>query len=471
MANGLGMALIPYRGIGDYNSGANRTNGGRPDPESPPRFTWNIRMPLSASAWLTMIRPALCTILMAVGFQSTSLAADAWPEFRGPRGDGVVPSLAPSIPTKWTPEENITWRTELPGEGWSSPVIGGGKIYLSAAMPSDDGSDDRVLCLLILDQATGSLEKTVKLMKQESSTTPKIHNKNSHASPTPLLSENRIYIHFGYQGTACTDRQGNVQWVNRDLSFKPTHGNGGSPVLADGKLIFTCDGGDSPSVAALNTKDGSLAWRTPRPVDSARKFSFATPTVIDVDNQIQIIAPGSDCVLALDPASGKIIWQVAYDGFSVIPKPVYADGRLFVISGFMRSTLMAIQPTGKGDITDTHVDWVAKKAIPKTPSPIATDGLVFVVSDDGIVSCFEQTTGELVWKERLGGGFSSSPTLIGDHLYVTSEEGKTTVMKAGRKFELLAENDLEERSLASLAVADGAIYLRTAKALYRIENR
>jgi len=410
---------------------------------------------------------ALCGCLIAL---SSGLAADAWPRFRGPDGNGVAPTIAPSTPLTWDRETNVTWRSELPGQGWSSPVIGEDQIYLSAAIPFE-GGDDFSLALIIMDANSGQTIRVAKLMDQRAEDAPQIHQKNSHASPTPILSGDRVYVHFGHQGTACTDRAGNVLWTQRDLAFLPTHGNGGSPVLVDDKLIFTCDGGRRPTVAALNTQDGSIAWQVERPVDAARKFSFCTPTVIEVNRQTQVVAPGSDCVLGLDPDSGRIVWQVNYDGYSVVPKPVFANGRVYVATGFNRASLLAIRPDGTGDVTDTHVEWSTKKSIPKTPSIVATGDLLLLVSDDGIASCLEQATGEEVWKERLGGGFSSSPTLIGDRLYMTAESGKTVVVRAARQFEKLAENDLGERTLASMAVAGSAIYLRTADALYRLEAK
>ncbi|QEG41162.1 outer membrane protein assembly factor BamB family protein [Roseimaritima ulvae] len=397
-------------------------------------------------------------------------AADSWPRFRGPAGNGIAPDTPATIPLQWSPQRNVRWRCETPGSGWSSPVVGGGKVYLTAAIAADDQPDDLNLSLIIIDAQSGRIDRVVKLLQQDGEQAPSIHKKNSHASPTPILAGDRIYAHFGHQGTVCTDLAGNVIWSQRELTFPPVHGNGGSPVLVGKHLIFTCDGSRRPYVAALNTDDGSVAWRTERPVDAVKKFSFATPTVIDVAGQTQVIAPGSDCVLALEPTSGDILWQVRYDGYSVIPKPVYANGRVFVMTGYDRASLLAIRPDGQGDVTDTHVDWIVDKGISKTPSLIATDGILLLVSDDGIAVCIDQESGEGLWKQRLGGGFSASPILVGQRLYLTNEAGLTTVLRAGRKYEKISENDLQERTLASAAVAEGAIFQRTAKALYRLQT-
>ncbi len=413
---------------------------------------------------------------IVLGFSSMARAADDWPIFRGPAGNGIAATQA-DLPTQWSATEGIAWRTELPGHGWSSPVVGGGRIYLSAAIANDSDqgsasaatkSDELSLSLLIVDGASGDLVKTVRVMEQTGDRPARIHKKNSHASPTPILDGDRIFVHFGYQGTACLSRDGDVIWKNRDLYFKPTHGNGGSPVLVDNRLVFTCDGDKQPTVVALDADTGQLVWQTPRPVSAKKTFSFCTPAVISVEGKKQIIAPGSDCVLALDPANGDVLWDVRYDGYSVVPKPVYDRGLVFISTSFDNSKMLAIRPTGRGVVTDTHLEWQLERNIPKTPSMIASDGLVYSISDDGIALCVEAETGEVVYRKRVGGNFSASPLMAGEHVYFTSEEGVTTVIRAGRKFEKVAENEIGERTLASLAIIDDAILLRTDVALYRI---
>ncbi len=412
---------------------------------------------------------ACCLFGLFLPLSPSAIAADPWPGFRGPDGDGIASSQ--QVPLRWDRETNIRWRTELPGQGWSSPVIGRGIIYLSAAIARDQAADgDFDLALILVDQESGEIQRVSTLMQQHGQSSPSIHKKNSHASPTPLLSGEFVYVHFGHQGTACTDRQGNLVWVNREHTFSPVHGNGGSPVLVDDALIFTCDGGDDPYVLALDAKSGRERWRTPRPVEATKKFSFATPTVIDSQQGPLVIAPGSDSVMALDPANGEIRWWAQYDGYSVVPKPVLSQGRVLVTTGFGPTKLMAIRTGGSGDITQTHVAWEVDKGIPKTPSLLAHEGLVYVVSDDGIGLGIDGESGEILWRARLGGNYSASPVLVGERIYFTSEEGVTTVIRAGDQFESLATNDLEEATLASLAIADQAIFLRTEQALYRIQE-
>ena len=241
-------------------------------------------------------------------------------------------------------------------------------------------------------------------------------------------------------------------------------------MLVAGRLIFTCDGGDEAYVLALDGRSGREVWRSQRPVNAKQKFSFATPTVIDSGEEPLVIAPGSDCVTAIDPASGEIRWWARYNGYSVVPKPVLCGERVLVATGYGPTKLLAIRTGGSGEVTASHIDWEIDRGVPKTPSALVHAGLVYLVSDDGLALCLDGESGELVWRGRLGGNYSASPVLIGDRIYFSSEQGVTTVIRAGREFEKLASNDLQEATLASPAVAAEALFIRTDKALYRIQE-
>ncbi|WP_164100628.1 PQQ-binding-like beta-propeller repeat protein [Candidatus Laterigemmans baculatus] len=412
-------------------------------------------------------RFALC-LLLGWSFGSVAAAEDPWPRFRGPSGDGTAAADA-ELPLRWGPDENILWRCELPGEGWSSPVVGDKRVYLTAAIPDAKGEEgDLDLSLLMIDTESGKLIRTVKLLDQSAADAPAIHSKNSHASPTAELSAERVFVHFGHQGTAATDRRGEIAWSNRELRYRPVHGNGGSPLLVGDRLVIAYDGGEDPFVAALDARTGEVLWRTPRPVESSRSFSFCTPTAIEVGGRTQVIVPGSDCVTAHDPEDGKILWYARYDGYSVVPKPLYAGGLIFLSTGYGPTEVLAIRPTGSGDVTDTHIAWRLDRGAPKTPSMVADEELLYVLSDDGILTTLELESGEVVYRKRIGGAYSASPVLAAGRLYLVSEQGIATVIRSGRKFEPLAENDLGERTLASPAIVGNTIFLRTAKALYRI---
>ncbi len=406
----------------------------------------------------------LCVVLCLA-----SIVRADWPEFRGPTADGIVP--AAKLPTVWSQTQNIAWRTELPGEGWSSPIVVGNSVYLTAAVAdgSAPGKPRYDLVLLILDVRTGKLKKQVSLF-EESNDAPKIHGKNSHASPTPVCDGSHIYLHFGHEGTACTDLTGRVVWKNDSLGYPPVHGNGGAPVVVDNRLIFSRDGKDISEITALDKATGEVVWQTERAVQVNRQFSFCTPLVLDVDGRRQLILPGSNVVQSVDPETGKEYWRVTYNGYSVIPRPIYESGLVFVCTGFDRPRLLAIDPTGVGDVTETHLKWQSKTSIPHTPSLVGFDGKIAMISDKGIASCYEARTGKQLWKKRIGGNFSASPILAGHTLYLLNEEGACTVLDVTGAPNRIAVNDLRERTLASPAVAGNDLLIRTSKAIYRIKE-
>jgi outer membrane protein assembly factor BamB len=225
-------------------------------------------------------------------------------------------------------------------------------------------------------------------------------------------------------------------------------------------------------VVALSAADGQVKWRTDRRSRAVKKFSFHTPLLIEVNGRRQVISAGSDVVSAYDPKTGDEIWRLRYEGYSVIPRPVYGHGLLYLATGYEKPSLIAVRPDGKGDVTDTHVAWRLTKNAPHTPSPLLVGDELYVVSDDGWASCLDAKTGDVHWSERLrGAGFSASPLAAEGKVYFQNEAGVGFVVKAGTKYELLAKNDFKERTLASYAAADGALLIRTAQHLYRIEKR
>lgn len=396
----------------------------------------------------------------------SSTRADDWPQFRGPTGEGLA--RVERLVTEWGPTKNVEWKAAVPGSGWSSPVIAGGKVFLTTGEPVAD-SKDISLRAICLDAKNGKILWNVEVYQTKPESSPTLHEKNGYASPTPLVAGDRVFVHFGHLGTACLDLTGKVLWKTRDLAFMAVHGNGGSPILVDDLLIFSRDGAIVRELVALDAATGKTKWKTSRSGYPTKRFSFSTPLLIEVNGAKQVISPGSDVVAAYEPKTGKEVWRVSYDGFSVIPKPVYGHGLVFLSTGYMKPTVMAIRPDGKGDVTKTHVAWKHDRNGPNTPSPLLVGGELYTVSDGGIATCFDAKTGSVHWTKRLPGrGYSASPVAAGGNVYFLAEDGVGTVVEAATAFKQVARNDIEERTLASYAVADGSLFLRTAGHLYRL---
>ncbi len=394
-------------------------------------------------------------------------AAQDWPEFRGPTGQGHATTT--KLPLEWSATQNVAWKQPIEGRGWSSPSLSGGRLFLTSAV-GEAGAGKLALHALCLEEATGRELWNIELFAQDGGA-PRIHNKNSHASPTSLVADGRVYVHFGHQGTACLDLDGKVLWKNTTLPYSPVHGNGGSPILVGEKLVFSCDGGSDPFIVALHKDTGKVLWKTPRVTTAKKTFSFSTPLLITVKGKQQIISPGSGAVCAFDPDTGRELWRARYgEGYSVIPRPVLGHGMIFIGTGYDQPIVMAVRVDGTGDVTDTHVAWTMKKGAPNTPSLLLIGDELYMVSDGGIASCVDAKSGTVHWQERVGGNYSASPVHAGGKIYFQNEEGIGVVVKAGKTFEKLAANDLAERSLASYAVSGDAFYIRTEKHLFKIRN-
>jgi len=410
-------------------------------------------------------------VLLCQLFAASAFAED-WTEFRGPTGQGL--STATGLPTNWGNDSNVAWKQELPGKGWSSPILLGKKLYLNTAVPTGDGGEagPQSLRTICVDAEKGKIVWNIEVFQQPPKAT--VHNKNSHASPTPVTDGKRLFVHFGPHGTACLAiADGKILWRNEELKYSPVHGNGGSPALVDGLVIVSCDGADQQFVAALDQQKGTIRWRTPRSVKPGRGFSFGTPLVIEVEGKKQIISAGSDAVMAYTPRDGGEIWKVMYTGgYSVVPRPIYGAGLLYVCTGYDSPTLVAIRPEGAaGDVTETHVAWRIKKAVPHNPSPLLVGDALYLISDKGILSCLDAKTGAERWQHRIGGDFSASPVYADGKIFLQNETGDGFVLAPGNEYRELARNSLGERTLASYAVGDGALFIRTERHLARMQAR
>lgn len=390
-----------------------------------------------------------------------------WPEFRGPTGQGI--SSATNLPLTWCTNKNVAWKTPINGRGWSSPVLLDGRLFLTTAV-NKVGSESQALRAKCLDAATGKTLWTTDVFTRFGMSSA--HRKNSLASPTPVVEDGRLYVHFGHLGTACLDFNGNVLWRNTSFDYPSKHGNGSSPVLVDNALIFNCDGRADPFVVALDKTTGQVLWKTPRATTARRKYSFSTPLAYVSNGQKRIISPGSGVAMVLNPATGDELWRVRYDeGFSVVPRPVFGHGLHFLCSGDdSPPSILAVRAGGQGDVTESRVAWRTERSAPVTPSLLLVGDELYSVTDGGIARCVDARTGEEHWQERVGAGASASPVYGDGKIYFQDEQGTATVIRPGKQFQKLAENRLGERTLASYCVTDGTLFIRTEQNLYCIRE-
>jgi outer membrane protein assembly factor BamB len=412
---------------------------------------------------LLLVASFLCATL-----SSRVDAGDRWPQFRGPNSDNHAPESA-KLPITWSETENVVWKLPTELRGWSSPAVWDDIAVMTEATP--DGSEMYVFAVNINDGKPIWRERIFTNEK-----VAEIHVMNSYASPSPVTNGEHVWVSFGSYGTACLDlKSGKEVWQRRDFPCEHYRGPGSSPYLdASGRLYMHFDGFDLQYIVALSANDGKTLWKRDRDIDYGtdngdQMKAFCTPKMIEVNGKEQLISPTSKAVIAYDPESGDEIWRVVYQEFSATGQPLFDGKTLFVNSGFGKAHLLAIDPTGKGDITDSHVQWVAPKGIGSKPSQVLHDGLIFNVHDAGVASCLDAESGEEVWSQRLGSQFSAS-LLIGDgRLYLFDHEGAGYVIEPGREYKLIAKNQLDDGCMASPVPLSDSLLLRTRTALYRIK--
>ena len=397
-----------------------------------------------------------------------AFAADEWPQFRGPDGQGH--SDAVGLPLTWSETENIKWKCAIPGTGWSSPVISGNLVWMTTA--TEEGKSLRAVCV---DLATGKLLKDVEVFHRE--TPEAIHGMNSHASPSPVIEAGRLYVYFGNCGVACLSAEtGAILWQRQDIAVDHDKmGPGSSPALWHDKLIFACDGKTAQFVIALNKQTGETVWKTNRTYKDGKvprpSAAFCTPLLVNVKGVDEAIIPGPNRVFAYDPDTGKELWCVTYFGFSESAKPVYGNGLVYVCTGNGGPALLAIRPEGTGDITETGVVWKMAKQVPNMPSPVLVGNRLYAMHDEaGTAYCLDALTGNDIWREKMGGKYAASLLAAEGRVYFFDRDGTTKVIEVGDSFKVLATNKLESGFMASAAVAGKALVLRTKTHLYRVEQ-
>ena len=409
--------------------------------------------------------------------------AENWPRFRGPNGQGH--SSETGLPLHWSSSSNVVWKTAIPGDGWSSPVVWDGKVFLTSA--TDNGTRCHVFCI---DAQSGKILWDKHVFDQQPL---RKEGKNSYATPTPVTDGKNVFAVFGDGSVVALAMGGEIVWTNREVKFYSRHGLGASPILYGDLLIMSYDGStqvaaagnypqvsdtertgwqipwDKSFIAALDTKTGQRVWTGKRGMS---RIAHVTSFIAKVDGKDQLISGAGDFLGGFDPKTGERIWNIYAQGEGVTPSPVLGDGMLFASSGFEKTTLRGVKLGGaKGDVTQSHIVWEQKKGVPTQPSPVYVKPYLYTISDGGIASCYNPTNGEIVWQERVGGNFCASPIYADGRIYFLNEAGETTVIAIGPEFKVLAKNPLGEKCQASMAVSGNRLFIRSDKNLFCIGSQ
>ena len=436
------------------------------------------------AASIPALAVAVILATLTGGCPSASAEDIAWPEFRGPGGDGI--SAAKELPLAWSETNHVTWKTPIHGRAWSSPVVWGSQVWVTTA--SEDGRELYAVCV---DRETGRVVRDQKLFDVEK---PQFaHKFNSYASPTPAIEEGRIYVTFGSPGTACLDTStGKLLWERRDFVCNHYRGAGSSPILHGGLLFLNFDGSDHQFIVALDKQTGRTVWRKERSVDYQDlgpdgkpasegdwRKAFATCQVTTLTGQPTLLSQGAKAFYAYVPETGEELWRIEErTSHSAGTRPVVGGGLVYFPTGWSQGQVLAVHPGKKGESLDVNVAttpttelqiaWKTKRNVPKKPSLTLADGLLYAIDDNGVATCWEAATGTVIWNERVGGNHSAAPVVGAGRIYFSSEEGKTIVVALGREFKKLAENTLPDGFMAAPAITGNSLILRTRTALYRI---
>tara|TARA_R110002072_G_scaffold173600_3_gene328458 strand:+ start:18418 stop:19680 length:1263 start_codon:yes stop_codon:yes gene_type:complete len=407
----------------------------------------------------------LCGMALVLAVGDFANAED-WTRFRGPNGQGI--SSETNLPVTWSADDNIVWKTSIPGKGWSSPIVYRDQIFLTTA------TEEGVSCRIIgVDRKSGKIAWNTEVHRQM---TGPMRRQNSFATPTPVTDGKRVYAVF-YDGTVCAvDLSGKPVWKSQEMKFFSLHGLGASPVLADGQLIMPFDGSSQEEsklgwkipwkeavILSLDAETGSVRWKGKR---GESRVGHVTPIL--VEDGTQVVTAGGDRVQGFDVRTGKRIWSIYSQGEGVTPSPVVGGGLIFTSSGFEAPTTRAIRLGGNGEITNSHIAWEQTKGVSALASLLYVAPHVYSITRDNILHCLDASTGEIVWMKRLEGVHSASPVFADGKIYVLSEEGVTLVLRPGDKYSEIASNKLNETCLASMAVSSGHFYIRSAEHLFSI---
>ncbi len=416
-------------------------------------------------------------ILIVFTFQlffSCSSETSNWTHFRGSKSDGHANVKV--APLEWSDTENVVWKVPVKGLGWSSPVVNGTQVWITSA--EKDGHEFYTLCF---DLETGKLldEKTIFTAEEPQ----RIHGTNSYATPTPCIEDGFVYVHYGNFGTACINTKNfEIVWKREDMPCNHMQGPASSIILHKNMLIVHLEGTEDPYVAALDKRTGKTIWKSVRPkeiydpLEPVYRKSYQTPIVITVEGKELLISNSSFMCFAHDVNTGEVVWTIEYGFDSTVSQPLFYDGLVYVNSGWIFednkpfwTRQYAVDPTGTGDVTKTHIKWMYEDEVPQIPTPVIVDGKMYMVHDRGMVTCLDAKTAEVIWKHELKGNFNSSPIYAGGNIYFINVKGECTIIKPGNTFQKIAENDIEGTVKAVPAFVDDKMILRSDKFLYLIK--
>ena len=405
--------------------------------------------------------------------------ADTWPAFRGPTGDGH--SKATGIPLEWSETKNVGWKTPIPGKGWSTPLVSETQIWVTTA--TEDGKEMSYLCL---DRKTGKVLKETVLFKN-ATTEPLGNPVNGYASPTGILDGDHVILHFGSYGTACIDTKSfQVLWERKDLPCRHYRGPGSSLFGYKNLVVLSMDGVDVQYLVALDKATGKTVWKTDRSTkwddlqpdgkpkaEGDMRKAYTTPTLVKFPNgKEHLVSSGSKASFAYDPSTGKEIWTATYNGYSNASSPGFANGVIYLNTGYGKANLLAIpiDADSQGDLT-SKISWQQTKRMPLRSSPLMVNDHIFVTSDDGHAAFLDPKTGEPAWSERQTALFSGSPILVEGKILVCGENGDCIWLDPSPTYKLISQSKLDSGMLASPVAVDHELYLRTRTHLYRIEEK
>ena len=410
--------------------------------------------------------PILCSLLpLGLGVH-----AENWPQFRGPTGQGI--SHETNLPITWSETNHVSWKTSLPGESWSSPIVWQGSVFVTTA--TDGGESCRVLAL---DRNSGAMLWNKEVLRQVPGHK---QSRNTYATPTPATDGERVFACFGDGSFVAVDFNGNVLWTNREYQFYGEHGLGSSPILYRGLLIMARDGSsdgenkllgwqkswDRSYVLALDTRTGQQRWKGKRGLS---RISHGVPAVWEHDGTAEIVSEAGDVLQGFDALTGERLWTSEVIGEGKVPSVVIGEGMAFTSGGWGgKETIKAFRLGLRGDLKETQLVWEQKSGMPKIPSMLYSSPHLFAVTESGVATCLKAATGELVWRQRIGGNFSASPVTAEGRIYFLGDNGETTVIEAGSEFKVLARNSLHEKVQASMAISNGRIFIRSEKSLFCI---